>query len=818
MQARRQASAATHKLRNLQAMRAIAALIVMVMHLVVREGALIDSSRETLHFITRLLASAGGAGVDTFFVISGFIMCGVAGAGRERQGVAPRRGGSAWRFLVRRAARIYPLYWVVIASLFTMYGDPAYRAGLTQIVSSPSIIFLTTTKIPLLLQAWTLAFEVFFYCVVTAAILVSPRHITRVLWGWIAIEACLVVASIWWPGAQGVWGAVCGSFLVKPQILEFGIGVLVYSACRRSGAGYAKPAQAAAALLFLTGVSLCFWQLEYNGSLSDPQRLLFYGCPAGLLIYGLTVQEFRTGQALPVWLQTIGDWSYSIYLWHFPVMDFFRALWTLAGFSDDPWWGTRVALECVMTLLLSVGSYYLVERPAMALGRLITRQHNGTQRLTLQSGMSWVMGFGKSLMETLSSPPARQNFWLGTPVLLAGFAILVCLRMPDIIVQGRFWAEEGKYFFTDAWTQPPLQALFFDFGGYLNLAATGTTLAARWLMPLSLAPYLTITVALLVQLCAPLLLLTARDGWLQPAGVRLAALALILFVPDSEEVWLQTLHCQFHLTLCCAIILVLQPAGGRVAAFRLGLLLLSPLCGPTAVVLLPLFLLRAGLERNVPRLAQSATLAAGAFIQLAFFLHAIPGRAYTTNPFIFACIATIRHLDAPLLGIPYAERASERIRARLASGHIPIKASVLPFLVFIPYGLTAWFYRRSTPAIWFFCGFALIAAVCYFGAVGGSEMLMMTRTDGRYVFVPQALLALSVLALASGLTGWRAWPAWGVVICLIAVGGMAFIQPNRFSANGPSWRAEVAAWRVDPTHALQIWPAGWTMLLPPHPK
>jgi hypothetical protein len=399
-------------------------------------------------------------------------------------------------------------------------------------------------------------------------------------------------------------------------------------------------------------------------------------------------------------------------------------------------------------------------------------------------------------------------------VLLAVFAMLVCLRMPQIILTGRFWAEEGRYFFHDAWTQPPLQALFFDFGGYLNLAANGATLAARWLMPLPLAPYLTITVALLVQLCAPLLLLTARDAWLQPAPARLAALALILFVPDSEEVWLQTLHCQFHLALACAIILVLRPEQGWRRIFRLALLFLAPLCGPTVIALLPLFIFRTYLDRSRPMAAQSGALAAGTAIQLVLFLHAVPGRAYTLNPFIYACIATIRHLDAPFLGIPYAERASQAIRARLAAGHMPLKASALPFLVFGPYALVTWIYRRRSPAIWLFSGFVLIAGVSYFGAVGGSGLLMMTRTDGRYIFVPQALLALSVLALAACLDGWRAAVAWVFVAWLIGIGAVEYIRPTPFISEGPAWRPEVAIWQADPSHKLQIWPPGWTLELP----
>ncbi len=115
---------------------------------------------------------------------------------------------------------------------------------------------------------------------------------------------------------------------------------------------------------------------------------------------------------------------------------------------------------------------------------------------------------------------------------------------------------------------PPLQALLAPVSGYLNVVANASLLEARWCMPLACARYLTISVALLVLLLPPLLLLSARDAWLRPLPVRVAAVAPFLLVPNAEEIWLQTLPCQFELTLCSAIILCLDTAQGAGAVGR----------------------------------------------------------------------------------------------------------------------------------------------------------------------------------------------------------------------------------------------------------
>jgi hypothetical protein len=387
--------------------------------------------------------------------------------------------------------------------------------------------------------------------------------------------------------------------------------------------------------------------------------------------------------------------------------------------------------------------------------------------------------------------------------------------MPQIMIIGRFWAEEGHVFFARAWDMPPAQALFTPFGGYLNLLANAAPLLARWILPLPFAPYLTIAIALLVQLCPPLLLLTARDAWLQPRHIRLAALLLVLLVPASEEIWLQTLHCQFELTLCCAIILSLDITPGKIALLRLGLLALAPLCGPTAIALVPLFMLRTIIDRSRGRAIQTATLCLAAAIQLLLFFRAVPGRGYSFNPFLLLCVLTVRHLETPFLGVLHAEMVAAAIHARLAAGYIPRRATVLPILAFGALAVTTLWHRHARAARWLYGAAALIAAASYFGAIGGASALIDARIGERYTFVPQALLGLTLLALAATTQRWTARTSWFAVVWLLTVGAWEFVHPWPLISDGPAWRKEVALWRADPAHALQIWPAGWSVKLDP---
>ena len=416
-------------------------------------------------------------------------------------------------------------------------------------------------------------------------------------------------------------------------------------------------------------------------------------------------------------------------------------------------------------------------------------------------------------------PSAAQKRWprLSRALILALFSALAVARMPEIVLKGRFWAEEGRNFFANAWTAPPLQALFTPYGGYLNLVANAATLAARVLMPLRLAPYVTISVGLAFQLLPPLLLLTARDAWLGRPRTRIAGVLLLLLVPGSEEIWLQSLHCQFQLTLCCGIVLALEPVAGAACVARLAVLALAPLCGPGSIVLVPLFLLRAALDRSGTRLLEGLTLGAGSAIQLLLFVGPFAGRTYHLDPVVLLCVISIRHVVEPLFGLKAAYVAGHAVEGQLASNHVPIGAVLLPVAVFVPLAALTLRATRAAAARWLLAAGAATALAADYGAIGGTAILIGAQSGERYVFVPQALLALAILAVAATASRGIARGASVAVVWLIAVGAGTYGATLREVRNGPAWRDEVRAWQRDPSHALRLWPEGWSVTLAPRP-
>jgi hypothetical protein len=403
-------------------------------------------------------------------------------------------------------------------------------------------------------------------------------------------------------------------------------------------------------------------------------------------------------------------------------------------------------------------------------------------------------------------------------LLMIDFTIILFWRMPDVL-SGRLWAEEGKIFFVHAVTMPWFAALLLPYGGYLNLVANAAPIIAYHAVPLEYVPWVTTGIGLAFQCCPALILICSRDEWLKPLWVRIAALLLISTPPMVSEVWLQSLHSQFHLALCCALILSLDVPQRKMAWFAGFILLLAPLCGPASFVLLPLFLIRAVMDRSWPRLSQGLILGVVTFAQLVFFYSRQAGRLYHVNPLNMLCDVYIRQIISPLTGWDFANSVSTALQTQLAAHLVPW-AAVFVTISVIGIFTVALLRRGSAAFIWLFLATGLMSFAGYFGAFDTGTKLLTVDIEGRYIFLPQILAGLTLLGIATGQKWVDRWAARIVVFWLIGVGVLYIggYPPVRGPAwwddwiiQGPVWRDEIALWRLDHNHPVRIWPAGWTI-------
>ena len=141
------------KLENIQALRGIAVLLVLMVHIGLVE------KKYSLHPILPNLVQFGMSGVDLFFVISGFIMMTIS---MHRK----KNIESAFQFLYLRVVRIYPLYWFYsVLILAVTFVHPEWVNSSTQGNSDlfKSFFLFPQNGFPLLQVGWTLIHEMYFY-------------------------------------------------------------------------------------------------------------------------------------------------------------------------------------------------------------------------------------------------------------------------------------------------------------------------------------------------------------------------------------------------------------------------------------------------------------------------------------------------------------------------------------------------------------------------------------------------------------------------------------------------------------------------------
>jgi len=403
--------------------------------------------------------------------------------------------------------------------------------------------------------------------------------------------------------------------------------------------------------------------------------------------------------------------------------------------------------------------------------------------------------------------------------LILAFVLIAALKMPFLLTDGRFWAEEGRVYFAAAWEGRWFDALVAAHSGYLSIVPNAATLLASRFASIETAPIVTALIALLVQTLAPILLAISAIPWLRNPLALAAAFALVLLAPIATEVWLNTITSQFHLVLCTGIILASEARRGWAGAVQGATIALASLNGPGVAFLTPVFALRAVLDRSGPRAGQAMLISAGTLVQLAIHFSAPRGiREIGIDPAVLIAIIYAKHVLLPVAGEDWTDSLTAPLPAMVSGGRWPIMATLAVSVAFGWLVVAAWRADRRHAA-WLVASGMVIMPLSYAGALGvKSDLIYPAFVGARYAFAPVVLLNLALLGVAASPaispSGRLSRALAGLcVIAAIVAGSSTYFRYPAMTSTGPDWRNEVALWRRDPSHKLLIWPFGWDMRL-----
>lgn len=280
--------------RLIQALRAVAALMVVAHHATIMLG-------ERNHLPIGNWFN-GASGVDLFFVISGFVM--TISSAPLRSVAHPAR-----TFLARRLERVVPLYWLVTtAKVAVLLLVPAL--GLNAIGNAryvlDSYLFVASYNPegalePVVVVGWTLNYEMGFYLLFAAALLLRRR------WLWVVLPSLLGLAM--WRMMHVPVGPVPLQFFQNTLLLEFLFGTLL-------GVGVQWVRRVPWGVGLVLAASGFLPLLLWPAPMFSVERGVLWGVPALAVVAGAISLEARWGAHTPRWFLALGDASYSIYLSH----------------------------------------------------------------------------------------------------------------------------------------------------------------------------------------------------------------------------------------------------------------------------------------------------------------------------------------------------------------------------------------------------------------------------------------------------------------------------------------------------------------------
>jgi peptidoglycan/LPS O-acetylase OafA/YrhL len=347
------------RFNQIDILRAVAVFLVLGRHI----SSCPAEFNGTLHGLTELWIRGGWIGVDLFFVLSGFLVSGLLFREYDKF-----RKIDVKRFLVRRGFKIYPAFWLLIAA--TVGLGLLRGKGLEWNRVLAELFFVQNYFPGVWIHTWSLAVEEHFYILLVSIFFLlarvgkgDPFSVVPVCFAGVAV-LCLgmrIVSSI-----QQPYHYTQSLFPSHLRIDSLFAGVAVAFYFQRYRDKFLEISRRFRILLILVGTMAmvpAFVMPLGSGYFLHTVgfSVLYFGSASVLIAFlGMNQAESRSGKALAY----IGSHSYSIYLWHVPVLVWATPV-IVSPIPDRFEWPVYAVVYLVGSVLFGVVMANLIEYPVL---------------------------------------------------------------------------------------------------------------------------------------------------------------------------------------------------------------------------------------------------------------------------------------------------------------------------------------------------------------------------------------------------------------------------------------------------------------------
>lgn len=339
---------------GVQYLRGVAALFVVLFHL----RSLISSVIPGMN-LGDLLFGEGSAGVDIFFVISGYIIA---------LSTQDKLRSSSKSFVIKRFFRLYPPFIICLFMFILVLGLQGREYSLLNIARSAVMLHSDySSDAPffgynILYPAWTLTYEVYFYTIFCVALSISHTH--RVLIASSILIISIAVVQLHYQGeisfrATGkvVYGDGLLNIVASPMLFEFVAGMWLFSIRNKLPKGHSWR------YFYILIVIISFFNI--TSAVNAGHGIDGYGFWAICIVYGVVFAERCAPLPKIKSLYLLGEISYSLYLSHVVVINILLDKALSYGYN-----GASLMLILVsLCIMLSIAMFNLIESKSILFGK-----------------------------------------------------------------------------------------------------------------------------------------------------------------------------------------------------------------------------------------------------------------------------------------------------------------------------------------------------------------------------------------------------------------------------------------------------------------
>jgi len=329
---------------NLQALRGIAALMVLMHHSLAHFKAM-GLSNSVFEFV----ALHGNIGVDVFFVISGYVMA-------KTTSKTVHGYDASLLFLGKRFARIYLGYWPIFFFALLVYylHDPVFLAD-KQVFQSSLLLIFGNYSAWVITPAWSLTFELYFYLVI--GIVLSSGRLKPIPVFFVIALLIILKSMLTNPGDNNFL-----DFLFSPYLFEFIFGYLIFF--------YWKYISARRLLVWALVLGIISLSIAVQLGESYPYlRFSAFGLFSVCLVWFMVLSEAHDVFKWRGLIKRVGDSSYTLYLLHTILLGLFYSLGIRDYLVAEGFALIGFVAYVVMIIFISWVFYIFIEAPLYEIAR-----------------------------------------------------------------------------------------------------------------------------------------------------------------------------------------------------------------------------------------------------------------------------------------------------------------------------------------------------------------------------------------------------------------------------------------------------------------